>query len=85
MYDIFFSILFTKNAIITLSAKKHILYRGDHTNNCLDEIPLISASIAIALAKSMTADQLNLYGNLIAAIGAEMMTIAAARQTASKE
>ncbi len=46
---------------------------------CADEIPLLSASIAISLAKNMTTNELNFYGNLLAAIAAEMMTIASYR------
>lgn len=44
-----------------------------------DELPLVSASIAISFAKNMTADELNVFGNLIVAIGSEMLTISAAR------
>lgn len=50
----------------------------------VDELPLFSATIAIYLAKNMTADELNFYGNLVAAVGAEMMTIAAARDACNK-
>lgn len=52
-------------------------------NHCSDEIPLISSTIAITLAKNMTSDELNVYGNFLAAIGADMMTIAAAREASS--
>lgn len=49
--------------------------------NCYDELPLITATIAIILAKNMTTEELNLFGNILTAIGAEMLTIAAARVT----
>ena len=49
--------------------------------NFPEELPLLSASIAIALSKETTADELNIIGNLFAGIGAEMMTIAAIRSS----
>jgi|GEM_PF-4804756 len=50
-------------------------------NNSFDELPLITATIAIILAKDMTVEELNFFGNLLTAIAAEMLTIAAARAT----
>jgi len=49
--------------------------------NCIDELPLISATIAIILAKNMTTDELNFFANLMTAIAAEMIVIATARAT----
>lgn len=45
-----------------------------------NELPLLSAGIAIAFAECLSTDELNFFGNLIATIGAEMMTIAAAQE-----
>ena len=47
---------------------------------CTDELPLITASIAVSLAKTMTTDELNYYGSILSTIGANMVTIAAARE-----
>lgn len=49
--------------------------------NCNDELPLITATIAIILAKNMSTEELNFFGNFLTAIAAEMLTIAAARVT----
>ncbi len=45
----------------------------------IDQLPLISAAVAISLAKHMTTDELNLYASLLSAISSEMSAIAAAR------
>lgn len=45
-----------------------------------EELPLLSSTIAITLSKSMTSDEMNVLGNLLSAIGAELMTIAAIRE-----
>lgn len=44
-----------------------------------DNLPLYSASIAITLAKNMTANELNFWGNFFTAVASEMLAIAAAR------
>ncbi len=44
-----------------------------------DELPLISAMIAMMISKQLSTDEVNYYGNLLASIGADMLTIGAAR------
>lgn len=44
-----------------------------------NDLPFVYASIAISLAKNMTADELDVFGSLIVAIGTEMIAAAAER------
>ncbi|NLM49480.1 MAG: hypothetical protein GX196_00835 [Clostridiaceae bacterium] len=46
----------------------------------IEGIPFISATIALIFGQSMNTNELNFYGNLLTAIGSEMLTLAAARK-----
>ncbi|MBU3206589.1 hypothetical protein KPL33_06325 [Clostridium algidicarnis] len=50
--------------------------------NCLspDDLIILSAAISIELSKGKTADELNVLGNLIVAIGSLLLTSAAQNQ-----
>lgn len=57
------------------------------SNNSLpggDELALLATAIALVSAKVLTTDQLNVYGNLIVAIGSLMLTIAAQDELLNK-
>ncbi|MBU3210370.1 hypothetical protein [Clostridium algidicarnis] len=51
--------------------------------NCLnpDDLIILSATISVELSKGKTADELNVLGNLIVAIGSLLLTSAAQKQS----
>ncbi|MBU3219022.1 MULTISPECIES: hypothetical protein [Clostridium] len=50
--------------------------------NCLspDDLIILSAAISVELSKGKTADELNVLGNLIVAVGSLLLTSAAQKQ-----
>lgn len=46
-----------------------------------EDLALLSSVIAIALAKNRSADEVNVLGNLVAAVGAQLLTISAQDQS----
>lgn len=50
--------------------------------NCLspDDFIILSAAISVELSKGKTADELNVLGNLIVAVGSLLLTSAAQKQ-----
>lgn len=46
-----------------------------------EEIVLIATALALALAKDKTADELNILGNLVVAIGSLLLVYAAQQQS----
>lgn len=61
--------------------------RSDSVNNQLspEETILIATVIALVLAKDKTADELNLLGNLVVAIGSLLLVYAAQQQSIQNE
>jgi len=46
-----------------------------------DDLAVLASTIAISLAKDKTNDEINVLGNLVAAVGALLLTIAAQNQS----
>lgn len=46
-----------------------------------EELVIVASTIAISLSKDKTNDEINVLGNLIATVGATLLTIAAQKQS----
>lgn len=49
----------------------------DHESIDANELAVLATILAVALSKSLTLEQTNVYGNFLVAIGSIMLTIAA--------
>lgn len=48
-----------------------------------EELSILANIVAIGLTKNRTADEINVFGNLVTAIGSLLLTIAAQKQSLS--